>query len=243
MLCELISRYKKDNIPFVYNSFKVYNEHFENFKETITYPVGYVPHDKVKRLPSCEKIRMNFGMDPVEFRTLFKPIASIQSCVDEFYDKYKRDGENWIGVHMRRTDFQTPKKRKLFFKEDIYLDAAKHIKKKYLNNNGRFIVFSDDRRIKEIFPKDTVYVVPEAYRKIQTTLARTDDLVDLFKMALCDTILSSNSTFSRFAATYNNIDRYQIKRIVDTKKRIQLFKNRVYVEDIKVWGLNENSKV
>jgi hypothetical protein len=108
-----------------------------------------------------------------------------------------------IAIHIRRTDYLTPKNRKIFKEVGLnYYRKAIEFMQSELGEQIKFFVFSDDLE----WSKKHM-----SFLNNPTWVEKGEDYEDLYLMAMCKHQITANSTFSWWAAMKNP---YQKKKVI-----------------------------
>lgn len=138
-----------------------------------------------------------------QIRYKFRPNASIQIAIDEFY-KNLDPNRFKIAIHVRRTDYKQHLNGKYFFEIRQYKKVMKDLKEEFKDRSPIFIIFSDENRSQEEFLE---------FSKDEVILSKNSFVADLFLISRCDLIVGPPSSFTQFAAWYGDKDLRPIEDI------------------------------
>lgn len=149
-----------------------------------------------------------------EIIDLFSIDESTKKYIDDKYFDIFNDKIINVSLHVRRSDFCT---LGINMNETYYNFAINHMKQ-ILNNECKFLIFSDDIEwCKKVFiGKEFIFIEGE------------DDYVDLYMMSFCDHNILANSTFSWWGAYLNKHEKKIVvypKEWFNKNKRYRIIKN------------------
>ena len=147
------------------------------------------------------------------YQKLFNP-AIDKSFIKKVWLHKTNDYEKIIGVHVRRGDYTTFANGIYLYDDNIYINKMQQLASN-LNNNCRFIIFSNDNELD---------VVNFNTRIEKIVVSDNSVVIDHYLMSKCDYIIGPPSTFSMWASYIGETLLYHIE---DKNDKITLEKFKV----------------
>jgi hypothetical protein len=169
------------------------------------------------------------------YRSL-QPLHDVEKAVNEIYRRYF-EGNNVVGVHIRRTDHfaSTKKDSTLVCPTELFLEAIR----KNLKNNDKTKVFlatdnkKEEKHIRQIFG-DAVIVYEKDIVSRDTKRGMQDALIDWLLLSKTSRIIGSySSSFSEEAGVVNMIE---IKPVLREEELSKLHYKTIFKAHLKTHG-------
>jgi hypothetical protein len=132
----------------------------------------------------------------------WRPNKNFRISIECYYDRYKKDHDILVGVHMRRGDYKKFEGGKWFYSPEQYFDKINQLLslKMFDGKKMAFVICSDEKVVS--FP---------AHQNISVFYEERHFVEDLYLLAKCDFIIGPPSTFSIWASYYGAVPLYMIK--------------------------------
>lgn len=123
-----------------------------------------------------------------EIRSIFQPTKATTAILNKFK---KKENEIFIGLHMRKGDYQEYMNGKYYYSDEDYLKFLDHIKNIFSQFEYKIILFSNEKLDSNLL-NETIIEGPGTL------------IEDFFMLSRCDYIIGPPSTFSLVAAFLGN---------------------------------------
>jgi hypothetical protein len=142
----------------------------------------------------------------------WKPNKKFREKIEEYYNKYKRDNDILVGIHIRRGDYKRFNNGTWYYEIADYLRKMKEIAflEEFSGKRIGFVICSNETNIS--FEEGQQFdIFSEARHFIE----------DLYLLSRCDYIVGPPSTFSMWASFYGSVPLLilrDIKGVVELKQ-------------------------
>ena len=126
----------------------------------------------------------------------WKPNLNFQETTDEYCNRYKKEHDVLIGVHIRAGDYKKFEGGKWFYTPNQYYDKMKELAalEVFRDKKIAFVICSNEKNIS--LPETDMFSVFNEERHF---------VEDLYLLAKCDYIIGPPSTFSIWASFYGDV--------------------------------------
>lgn len=138
------------------------------------------------RFSNPEGIERHRGL----IKRTFRPIAAHRETVDRLDERLGRLRPR-VGVHIRHGDFRHAFGGKLFLPLEVFVSAMRTVHDALSDDPPVFVVCSDEARGASEFPGLDVVTGQDHF------------IADLYKLAACDLVIGTNSSFAAWATVYS----------------------------------------
>lgn len=186
----IIINYKNNNKPFLLNDLLKYPNNDIFIK-------GWLLRD-------YDNVKKHYSI----ITKYFEPIDSYYKEIKDFINTLRKDYDTIVAIHIRRGDYKYYADGKYYFSDQVYCKYLLQLKKLLNDKKVIFVVFSDEK-------VDIEYYKKEGLNAIQSN---SNMIVDLYRMAECDYIIGTVSTFNLWAAYYGKKPHRYIENANDNIK-------------------------
>jgi Glycosyl transferase family 11 len=149
----------------------------------------------------CFRDAINFEKYQDQIRAYWRPNAAIISATETAINRYRKDFDIIIGVHVRRGDYADYQGGKWFFGNAVYEDKMLSIKQLEMFKHKKLLFVICSNESVSISSSSAISVVSEPRNFME----------DLHLLSLCDYIVGVPSTFSMWASFYGQRPLLQIR--------------------------------
>lgn len=156
-----------------------------------------------------EKVKKNLE---IYFKKNFSEKNAKEKNAGNYFKKNAKDKKNiLIGVHIRRTDYETFENGKWFYSDKIYAAKMYQFQQLFLNQpdeknkNCTFWLCSDEPIVTENFKNFDIFFDTQPHF-----------ISDLYTLAQCDYIIGPPSTYSMWASFYGEVPLFKIFSATET---------------------------
>jgi len=134
----------------------------------------------------------------------WKPNERYCKNVKNYHQKYKRDCDLLVGVHVRGGDYKNFEGGKWYYTPEQYYDKMKELTKlqEFSGKKIGFVICTNEKDIS--FPASEFFSVLNETRHF---------VEDMYLLSKCNFIIGPPSTFSIWASFYGDVPLYMIKEI------------------------------
>lgn len=138
------------------------------------------------RFSNPEGIERHRGL----IKRTFRPAAEHRAVADRLDERLGKARPR-VGVHIRHGDFRHAFGGKLFLPLEVFVSAMRAVRDAMADEPPVFVVCSDEARD------------PAEFAGLDVVTGQDHFIVDLYKLAVCDLVIGTNSSFAAWAAVYS----------------------------------------